>query len=40
MNSNEKVQLNTDYLGDGQPCYLYGADFGSPYCPIQFEAMP
>lgn len=21
----------------GQPAYLYGEDFDSPYCPIQFE---
>lgn len=22
---------------DGQPCYLYGPEFGAPYCPIQIE---
>lgn len=22
---------------DGVPCYLYGADFGAPYCPVNFE---
>lgn len=21
----------------GQPVYLYGGDFDTPYCPIQFE---
>lgn len=24
---------------DGQPCYLYGPDFGAPYCPVNFEQL-
>ena len=23
--------------GQGQSVYLYGEDYNSPYCPIQFE---
>lgn len=27
-------------IDQGQPVYLYGEDFASKYCPIQFEPRP